>query len=108
MILPFGGRYCATSATSRPGWLTRSVVGWPWRGGETEPCINAQVATAGAYFGVEVKALVLRLVGEQFGDGGWNCDAWAGSTRSLFNTTICVLEALVAYERAFGGRPDRM
>jgi hypothetical protein len=74
--------------------------------GETEPCINAQVATAGAYFGVDVEALVLRLVGEQLDDGGWNCDAWVGSTWSSFNTTICVLEALLAYERAGGGRPE--
>jgi hypothetical protein len=70
--------------------------------GETEPCINAQVATVGAYFGVDVSGLVGRLLGEQLPDGGWNCEAPYGSERSSFNTTICVLEALLEYERAGG------
>jgi hypothetical protein len=70
--------------------------------GETEPCINAQVAAAGATFGADVHGLVARLLREQLADGGWNCDAWIGSTRSSFNTTICVLEAFLAYERAGG------
>jgi hypothetical protein len=68
--------------------------------GEVEPCINGQVAAAGAYFGQDVRALVARLLAEQLRDGGWNCEAANGSTRSSFNTTICVLEALLAYERA--------
>lgn len=70
--------------------------------GEVEPCINGQVAAAGAYFGQDVRGLVARLLGEQLPDGGWNCEAANGSTRSSFNTTICVLEALLAYERASG------
>ncbi len=70
--------------------------------GETEPCINGQVAAAGAYFGQDVAPLVARLLGEQLADGGWNCDAERGSTRSSFNTTICVLEALLEQERASG------
>ena len=73
----------------------------PYFVGEIEPCINGQVAAAGAYFGQEVHALMQRLLGEQLADGGWNCEAEFGSTRSSFNTTICVLEALLAYERAF-------
>ncbi len=32
----------------------------------------------------------------------WNCEAERGSTRSSFNTTICVLEALLEYELAGG------
>lgn len=76
----------------------------PFFVGETEPCINGQVAAAGAYFGQDVAAIVERLLGEQLADGGWNCDAPNGSTRSSFNTTICVLEALLAYER--GGAND--
>jgi hypothetical protein len=67
--------------------------------GEIEPCINGQVAMAGAYFGEDVRPLVDRLLGEQLADGGWNCEADRGSTRSSFNTTICVLEALLEYER---------
>ncbi len=76
----------------------------PWvLRGETEPCINGQVAAAGAYFGQDVAPLVARLLGEQLADGGWNCDAERGSTRSSFNTTICVLEALLEHEVAIGG-----
>jgi hypothetical protein len=70
--------------------------------GEVEPCINGQVAAVGAYFGQNVRSLVDRLLAEQLADGGWNCDAAIGSTRSSFNTTICVLEALLAYERSVG------
>ena len=74
--------------------------------GEVEPCINGQVAASGACFGQDVRGLVDRLLGEQLPDGGWNCEAENGSTRSSFNTTICVLEALLEHERAGGSRPD--
>jgi hypothetical protein len=74
--------------------------------GEIEPCINGQVAAAGAYFGQDVRGLVARLLAEQLPDGGWNCEAANGSTRSSFNTTICVLEALLAYECAAGARKE--
>jgi hypothetical protein len=73
--------------------------------GEIEPCINGQVAASGAYFGVDVRDLVERLLGEQLADGGWNCEVENGSTRSSFNTTICVLEALLEHERTIGGAP---
>jgi hypothetical protein len=72
--------------------------------GEVEPCINGQVAASGAYFGQDVQRIVDRLLGEQLPDGGWNCEAESGSTRSSFNTTICVLEALLEYELAGGSR----
>ncbi len=67
--------------------------------GETEPCINGQVAAAGAYFGQDVAGLVERLLQEQLPDGGWNCEAPERSARSSFNTTICVLEAWLEHER---------
>jgi hypothetical protein len=73
--------------------------------GEVEPCINGQVAAAGAYFGQDVRGIIDRLLGEQLSDGGWNCEAENGSRRSSFNTTICVLEALIEHERAGGGNP---
>jgi hypothetical protein len=73
--------------------------------GEVEPCINGQVGTVGAYFGQNVRGIVERLLAEQLPDGGWNCEAASGSTRSSFNTTICVLEALLEHERAVGGDP---
>ena len=71
-----------------------------------EPCINAQVAMVGAYFGEDVAPLIDRLLGEQLDDGGWNCDTERGSTRSSFHTTICVLEALLEYEQSVGRRED--
>ena len=77
----------------------------PFFAGEVEPCINGQVAAVGAYFGQDVRGIVDRLLDEQLPDGGWNCEAANGSTRSSFNTTICVLEALLEYERALGGNP---
>ncbi len=61
---------------------------------------------AGAYFGVDVRGNIDRLLGEQLPDGGWNCEAASGSTRSSFSTTICVLEALLEHERAFGETPE--
>jgi hypothetical protein len=74
--------------------------------GEVEPCINGQVGAVGAYFGQDVRGIVGRLLAEQQPDGGWNCEAANGSARSSFNTTICVLEALLAYERAVGGSQE--
>jgi hypothetical protein len=70
--------------------------------GEVEPCINGRVVGLGAYFGERSDRLVDRLLGEQLEDGGWNCEAERGSVRSSFHTTICVLEGLLAFERAFG------
>ena len=75
----------------------------PFFAGEVEPCINGQVAAVGTYFGQDVSGIIDRLLGEQLPDGGWNCEAINGSKRSSFNTTICVLEALLEYEKAGGG-----
>ena len=74
----------------------------PFFEGEVEPCINGRVVALGAYFGERSDRLVDRLLSEQLGDGGWNCDAERGSVRSSFHTTICVLEGLLAFEKAFG------
>ena len=83
-------------------WRGSDFEGIPFFAGEVEPCINGQVAASGAYFGQDVRRIIDRLLGEQLPDGGWNCEAENGSTRSSFNTTICVLEALLEYERAGG------
>ena len=107
----------ASAEAQRAVGLVRDQVTWqdsgppecddnPFFAGELEPCINGQVAMAGAYFGQDVRGIVDRLLGEQLVDGGWNCDAPNDSTRSSFNTTICVLEALLEYERASGGSPE--
>jgi hypothetical protein len=63
------------------------------------------VAAVGAYFGQDVQSIIGRLLGEQLPDGGWNCEAENGSTRSSFNTTICVLEALLEHELRAGNNP---
>jgi len=80
-------------------------AGEPFFDGEVEPCINGGAVAVGAYFGEDVDGIVTRLLGEQLGDGGWNCEAGNGSTRSSFHSTICVLEGLLEYERAGGMHP---
>ena len=78
----------------------------PFLHGETEPCINGRILAIGAYFNKPNDALARRLLSEQLEDGGWNCEAVEPSPkrpksrRSSFHTTICVLEGLLAYERA--------
>jgi hypothetical protein len=107
----------ASDEARRAVGLVRSGVTWkgcgpqecdgnPFFAGEVEPCINGQVAACGAYFGQDVQRIVDRLLGEQLPDGGWNCEAPQGSTRSSFNTTICVLEALLEYELAGGSSTE--
>src|SRR5438876_10239005 len=106
----------ASTEARRAVGLVRDRVTWqgcgpqecdgnPFFTGEVEPCINGQVGAVGAYFGQDVRGIIDRLLTEQLPDGGWNCEAVNGSTRSSFNTTICVLEALLEYERAGGGIP---
>ena len=77
--------------------------GQPYFDGEVEPCINGRTIAAGAYFGVDVAPIVERFLGERLADGGWNCEAENGSVRSSFDTTINVLDGLLAFERATGG-----
>jgi hypothetical protein len=71
--------------------------------GEVEPCINGRTIDSGAYFGVDVAAIVERILDERLEDGGWNCEAENGSVRSSFDTTIDVLDGLLEFERATGG-----
>jgi hypothetical protein len=107
----------ASDRARRAVGLVRDRVTWrgcgprecddnPFFAGEVEPCINGQVGAAGAYFGQDVRGIVDRLLAEQLPDGGWNCEAANGSTRSSFNTTICVLEALLGHEQAVGSSPE--
>jgi hypothetical protein len=87
-------------------WRGEDFVGNHYFAGEVEPCINGQVAASGAYFGQDCERIMSRLLAEQLPDGGWNCEAERGSTRSSFNTTICVLEALLEYELAGASRAE--
>src|SRR5262245_3233451 len=79
-------------------WRGRDFPGNPFFAGEVEPCINGQTGASAAYFGQDLPRIIDRLLGEQLPDGGWNCEAPKKSTRSSFNTTICVLEALLECE----------
>ncbi len=79
--------------------------GQPYWQGEVEECINGRTVADGAYFGVDVSAIVERLIGEVQADGGWNCERANGSLRSSFASTINVLEGLLEFERATGGTP---
>jgi len=81
-------------------------AGQPFFRGEVEPCINGRTVTLGTYFQQNMDGLVVRLLGEQLDDGGWNCEAENGSVRSSFATTINVLEGLLAHERATGGSAE--
>ena len=74
--------------------------------GEVEPCINGALVANGTYFGVDMEPVVGRLVDEVLDDGGWNCEAENGSTRSSFHTTINVIEGLLGFEQATGGTTD--
>ena len=87
-------------------WRGEDWAGTPFFVGEVEPCINGQMAASGAYFGQDIERVTTRLLGEQLADGGWNCEAERGSTRSSFHTTICVLEALLEYDLAGGSRAE--
>ncbi len=71
--------------------------------GEVEPCINGRTIATGAHFGVDVAAIVERILGQRLADGGWNCEVENGSVRSSFDTTINVLDGLLEFERATGG-----
>ncbi len=81
-------------------WFNHS----PFFEGETEACINSRTLAVGAYFGHASDNLAHRLLSEQLSDGGWNCYA-PPSSRSSFHSTICVLEGLLAYEKAKGATP---
>jgi hypothetical protein len=82
-------------------------AGQPFFEGEVEPCINGRTVALGVYFGQDVESIVARLLGgEQLEDDGWNCEAENGSIRSSFDTTINVLEGLLAHEQATGGSAE--
>jgi hypothetical protein len=117
MLLRDFGLDPASEAARRAVGLVRERVNWqgsgppecddnPFFAGEVEPCINGQVGAVGAYFGQDEQGIIDRLLGEQLPDGGWNCEAENGSMRSSFNTTICVLEALLEHERTAGSSPE--
>jgi hypothetical protein len=111
LLLRLMGLDPTSGPARRAAALVRDNVKWEHAGeayftGEVEPCINGKTVAIGSYFGQDVRAIVDRLLGEQLTDGGWNCEAENGSTRSSFHTTIDVLEGLLQYERATGASAD--
>jgi hypothetical protein len=72
---------------------------------QAETCITGMLVYLAATFGhadPRVRPTVVWLLGQQLGDGGWNCESIrSGSTHGSFHTTITVLEALAAV----GGTP---
>jgi hypothetical protein len=69
---------------------------------EGEACVTGMTLALASYFGgfdSRRESMVGWLLGQQLEDGGWNCETRHGSTRSSFNTTILVLEGLLAFER---------
>lgn len=79
--------------------------GRPFFAGEVEECVNGGVLAAAAGFG-ELGPGSDRIIGvlldDQLPDGGWNCEPREESERSSFDSTLCVLEGLLAYEQAAG------
>ncbi|MFF2371378.1 hypothetical protein [Agromyces sp. NPDC058110] len=86
--------------------------GLPFFDGEVEACVNGGVLAASAYFGVlgeGAERMVGLLLDGQLDDGGWNCEPIEESRRSSFDSTLCVLEGLLAHEvasTAAGSAPD--
>lgn len=74
----------------------------PYFEGEVEACINGRTVRAGEYFHRDMSPLVNRLLSEQLEDGGWNCEALNGSTRSSFDSTLGVLEGLIEFTKRHG------
>jgi hypothetical protein len=75
--------------------------------GDVELCINGRTVALGIYLDQDVNGAVSRLLDEQLGEGGWNCEKESCCLRSSFATTSNVLEGLLAHERATVARPNR-
>lgn len=87
----------------RRGVVWDEVNDLPFFHGEVEECVNGGVLATSSYFGVlgeGTDRIVGLLLGQRRADGGWNCDPPEESSRSSFHPTLCVLEGLLAYERA--------
>ncbi|GAB3988723.1 hypothetical protein [Nocardioides marmoraquaticus] len=72
----------------------------PFWDGEVEECINGRLVVTGCWFGVDVTPVVERLVGDQLPDGAWNCERERGALTSSFDSTVNVVEALLAADAA--------
>ena len=80
--------------------------GLPFFAGEEDCCINAGTILIGTYLGVDVDAVVQRLLADQMPDGGWNCWAETRPAPSSFASTLDVVDALLRWERRTGGSAE--
>ncbi len=67
----------------------------------SETCVTGMVLSILSYFRFDDERLdrvAEHLLGQQMGDGGWNCRRPTGATHSSVHTTISVLEGLRHYE----------
>ena len=101
----------AAIARVRDGVVWREWGDLPFFHGEVEECVNGGVLALAAYFGElgpGSDRIIERLLQEQLPDGGWNCEPVEESTRSSFDSTLCVIEGLAAYERSVPGAPPEI
>ncbi|MCM3659900.1 hypothetical protein M3148_02650 [Georgenia satyanarayanai] len=85
--------------------LVREHVRWehegePFFDGEVEPCIDGVALRTAAYFEQDASPMVSTLLAGRLPDGGWNCWAEHGASVSSFHSTVCVVEGLLAWQRA--------
>jgi hypothetical protein len=70
----------------------------------SETCITGMILGICSYFKLEDKRIdqILNyLKDQQMSDGGWNCQKIKGATHGSFNTTLLVLEGLLAYRENY-------
>ncbi len=71
-----------------------------------EPCIVGVLLSNTVYFGFDAARTLERAIATQLPDGGWNCEQDA--TVSSFHSTLCVVEGLLAWERAADADDSRL
>jgi hypothetical protein len=70
----------------------------------SETCITGIILGISSYFVLQdkrLKTVIDYLQNEQMDDGGWNCRKSKDASHSSFNTTLLVLEGLIAYREMY-------
>lgn len=105
-LMDFGIDPAAAEVVAAVGRVRENVrwehEGEPYFDGEVEPCINGIALAVSAYFGQGGDRIVRSILEWHLPDGGWNCWSGYGARVSSFHSTICVVEGLLAWERAGG------
>lgn len=74
--------------------------------GEVDPSSAGVMVANGSYFGADMESTVDQLIRSVTDDGHWNCQATTGSSQSLLERTMDVLEGLLTFEQTTGGTPE--